>query len=31
MLRQFSVHEINNCHSMANLCHMILQLDEMKN
>jgi len=31
MLRAFSVHEINNCHSMANMCHMILQMEEMKN
>lgn len=30
MLRQFSVREITNCHLSANLCHGILQLDEMK-
>lgn len=30
MLRQFSVREITNCHLSANLCHGILQLDELK-
>lgn len=31
MLRAFSVREITNCHITANLCHGILQLDDIKN